>query len=80
MGRGGLSCRRTIPRGEDGLKTLWRTKTSSNLGDGTDESSDHVFEETVGIAVDVNLIVPSGDGQLLEVADWIFVIGEASLK
>ena len=40
----------------------------------------HVFQETIGIGMDEEMVALAGEGESLEIADRVFVVGQAALE
>ena len=80
MRRGGLACRRPIPRFQDCCETVGSPFAQPHFDQRSDYSSNHVFQKSVGVGFDENLVVVADDGESLQMADGIFVVSETSFE
>ena len=80
MRRGGLACCRPISSPQDIRETVGSPFAQPNFDHRPNHRPDHVLEKPIGVGLNEDLVVMADDGELLQMADGIVVIREASLE
>lgn len=80
MRRGGLARLRPTSSLQDIRETVGSPFPQPHFDYRSNDRADHVLEKPVGISLNENLVVMADDGESLQIADGIVVVGEASLE
>ena len=80
MRRGGLACCRPVPRLQDFRETVGSPFAQSHFDHRSNHRADHVFQKSVGVGLNEDLIFVAYDSESLQMADGIAVVREASFE
>ena len=80
MRRGGLACGRPISSQQDLCETIGRPFAHPHFDDRSHDRADHVFEKSVGVGLDEDLVVLTDNRKPLEMADGVVVVCEAAFE
>ena len=80
MRRGGLACCRPIMRPQNLCETVGSLFAKPHFDQRSDHGSNHVFQKSVGVGLDEDLVVVADDRESLQMADGILVVRETSFE
>lgn len=80
MWRGGEACRGPISGMQDIRKTVGSPFAESHFDYRSNHSANHVLQKSVGVGLNMDLVVVADDGESLQMANGVGVVSEASFE